>query len=220
MINIYLFILFYLFKLKINHCFQDGQSLDFCTLFRKNIWKTSWTSEVWKLLLKVGWMDDPWEQTVADPFCSTHLVMLTFSKKPIPKVNFWQMSLYDTKSELFLLTHYISTPEAVFFFLSVSCSMALHVFKMEMDCSRGGWNQHEGQHLTAGSQQTVSRRWCGHYCVINSHENHRLAGRLTSLPPPTPLHTDNYRSPSLNAMLLLSVEIASCCLRARESDFN
>lgn len=119
-------------------------------------------------------------------FCLTHLLMLTFSKKPIPMVGSWQMSVCDTKWQLFLLTPCISTPGAVFF--PIFCSMAVHVFKMEMDSSRGGWNQHEGQHLTSGSQQTVSRRWCGHNCVINSHENHRLAGRLTSLPPspPTP----------------------------------
>lgn len=33
-------------------------------------------------------------------FCSTHLLMLTFSKKPIPMVGSWQMSVYDTKWQL------------------------------------------------------------------------------------------------------------------------
>lgn len=37
------------------------------------------------------------------------------------------------------------------------------------------------------SRRGVSRKWCGRRHAINSHENHRLAGRLPS-PPPPPRH--------------------------------
>lgn len=63
---------------------------------------------------------------------------------------------------------------------------ALNISHFQKQRWTAGGNRHKGQRLTFPHRRRVSGKWCGHRCVINSHENHRLAGRLPSPPPPPP----------------------------------
>lgn len=150
-------------------------------------------------------------------FCSTPLLCWPLPKSPFPQgfLTTQQMAVCDAKWQLFLLTPGILTPKAV---CSVSCSVTFHILKMEMD-SGGESTQRSVPHLCPPP---------GKECQGND-----MATTVSLIPMkitgwqggchPRLLHpstTDNYRSSRLAAMLLLSVEIASCCLRAQESDFN
>lgn len=150
-----------------------------------------------------------WEQ------CSTHLLMLTFSKKPVStgiSDDTTNGSLWRKLTAFLAYTLYFNTRGCLFRLCNIS-----HF--QNGDGQRGGTNTKVSV-SPFPPWRRVSRKWCPCHRVINSHENHRLAGRQPSPPPLPPPPTDNYRSPGPAAMLLLSVEIASCYLRAQESDFN
>lgn len=126
---------------------QESQSLEDTVCFRQNDIKIKCNIKMWSSAAAAGWMYDPWEQTAADAFCSTHLLMLTFSKQPVPtgtSDDKTKMAVRATKWRLFLLTPCILKPAAVF---SVDCSETFHIFKIEMDSGRGR-HQHKGQCLT------------------------------------------------------------------------
>lgn len=165
---------------------QESQSLEDTVCFRQNDIKIKCNIKMWSSAAAAGWMYDPWEQTAADAFCSTHLLMLTFSKQPVPtgtSDDKTKMAVRATKWRLFLLTPCILKPAAVF---SVDCSETFHIFKIEMDSGRGGASTQRSVPHLFPPWRTVSRKWCDHHCGINSHENHRLAGRLPTPPPPPP----------------------------------
>lgn len=96
-------------------------------------------------------------------------------------------------------------------------SVTFHIFKKW----RGGGDSDKGQRLTfpPAGDECQGNDVAASAPLIPMKITGWQGGCHPRLPPPAS-PTDNYRSSGLVAALLLSVEIASCCLRAPESDFN
>lgn len=151
-------------------------------------------------------------------FSDQHIFkMLTFSKKRTPNRDFWRhkCQLGDTKWRVLLLTSCLSAPRAVCF---VSCSAAFRIFRWKRTAAREGQREHKGHGSPHGPRQSAKKMMFPLLSLIPMKITGWQGGCHFCLP--RPLTADNYRSSRPAAMLLLSVEIASCCLRTQESDFN